>query len=109
MTEEQIIVSYGEQAVKMVKKQLQILDDWVQSQDLIEYVKPNGGTTAFFKYKIELDSETFAKKLFKEKGVLVVPGIAFGRDKFIRIGYAGNEKELKKGLALLKEFLHENK
>jgi len=90
-----------------VKKQLELLDVWVQSEDLIEYVKPNGGTTAFLKYKLELDSESFAKKLFKEKGVLVVPGIAFGREKFIRIGFAGNQSELKTGLALLKEFLHE--
>lgn len=90
-----------------VKKQLQILDNWVQSQELIEYVKPNGGTTAFLKYKLELDSESFAKKLFKEKGVLVVPGIAFGREKFIRIGFAGNQAELKTGLALLEEFLQE--
>ena len=91
-----------------VKRQLQILDCWVQNEDLVEYVKPNGGTTAFLNYKLDLDSETFAKKLFREKGVLVVPGTAFGRDKFIRIGFAGSEKELKKGLALLKEFLHQN-
>ena len=92
-----------------VKKQLQILDKWVQNEKLIEYVKPNGGTTAFLKYKLELDSETFAKKLFEEKGVLVVPGIAFGREGFLRIGFAGNEKELKEGLALLKEFLQEKR
>ncbi|RAK12722.1 aspartate/methionine/tyrosine aminotransferase [Halanaerobium saccharolyticum] len=91
-----------------VKKQLQILDDWVQSQELIEYVKPNGGTTAFLKYRLDLDSESFAKKLFKEKGVLVVPGTAFGREGFLRIGFAGSEPVLKKGLALLEEFLEEN-
>ena len=90
-----------------IKKQLQILDDWVQKEELIEYVKPNGGTTAFLKYKLELDSEIFAKKLFEEKGVLVVPGIAFGREGFLRIGFAGNEKELKEGLSLLTEFLQE--
>ena len=93
--------------LKKVKRQLQILDRWVQNEDLVEYVKPNGGTTAFLNYKLDLDSETFAKKLFREKGVLVVPGTAFGRDKFIRIGFAGSEKELKAGLALLKEFLDE--
>jgi len=92
-----------------VRKQLQILDDWVQNEDLIEYVKPNGGTTAFLKYKLDLDSESFAKRLYEEKGVLVVPGIAFGRDKFMRIGFAGKEEELRAGLALLKEFLHENR
>lgn len=91
-----------------VKKQLQILDDWVQNEELIEYVKPNGGTTAFLKYDLDVDSETFANKLFEAKGVLVVPGTAFGREGFFRIGFAGNELELKEGLALLKEFLQEN-
>ncbi|MFP4022034.1 MAG: aminotransferase [Halanaerobium sp.] len=91
-----------------VKKQLQILDNWVRNEELIEYVKPNGGTTAFLKYKLDLDSESFSKSLFKQKGVLVVPGIAFGREHFLRIGFAGNEEELKKGLSQLKEFLHEN-
>lgn len=92
-----------------VKKQLEILDRWVQNEPLIEYVKPNGGTTAFLKYKLDLESESFAKRLFKQKGVLVVPGIAFGREGFLRIGFAGNQGELESGLALLKEFLHENK
>ena len=54
------------------------------------------------------EEKRLAKKLLKEKGVLVVPGIAFGREHFLRVGFAGNEKELKKGLALLKEFLQEN-
>ena len=97
-----------ERNLTKVKKQLAILDRWVQNEELVEYVKPNGGTTAFLKYRLDLDSETFARKLFKEKGVLVVPGIAFGRENFLRIGFAGNEKELKAGLALLKEFLDEN-
>ncbi|TDX40607.1 aspartate/methionine/tyrosine aminotransferase [Halanaerobium congolense] len=93
--------------LKKVKKQLEIVDSWVEQENLVEYIKPNGGTTAFIKYNLDLDSETFAKKLFQEKGVLVVPGIAFGRENFIRIGFAGNEEELKTGLALLKEFLRE--
>ncbi|PUU92393.1 MULTISPECIES: aminotransferase [Halanaerobium] len=91
-----------------VKKQLKILDEWVKQEELIDYVKPNGGTTAFLKYNLDLDSETFAKKLFNKKGVLVVPGTAFGREGFLRIGFAGNEKELKEGLARLKDFLDES-
>ncbi|SIQ77867.1 aminotransferase [Halanaerobium kushneri] len=92
-----------------VKKQLQILDDWVHKEELIDYIKPNGGTTAFLKFKLDIGSEELAKRLFKEKGVLVVPGTAFGRENFLRIGFAGNEQELKEGLALLKDFLSENR
>lgn len=93
--------------LRKIKTQLEILDDWVQGEKLIEYVKPNGGTTAFLKYKVDLDSKSFAQKLLEEKGVLVVPGIAFGREGFLRIGFAGNKKELKEGLSLLTEFLQE--
>ncbi|MCC3144323.1 aminotransferase [Halanaerobium sp. Z-7514] len=92
-----------------LEDQLEILDQWVKSEALVEYVKPNGGTTAFLNYKIDLASEKFSKKLYDEKGVLTVPGSAFGREGFIRVGFAGNKKELLKGLQLLKEFIQENK
>ena len=92
-----------------VNTQLDILDKWVKNEELIEYVKPSGGTTAFLHYKLEINSEEFSKRLYKEKGVLTVPGTAFGRDGFLRIGFAGNENELKIGLKKLKEFLSEMK
>ncbi|MFW6000786.1 MAG: aminotransferase [Halanaerobium sp.] len=98
-----------ERNLKKVNTQLKILDKWVKNEELIEYVKPSGGTTAFLHYKLEMDSEDFSKRLYKEKGVLTVPGTAFGRDRFLRIGFAGNENELKIGLKKLKEFLSEMK
>ncbi|SFL54592.1 aminotransferase [Halanaerobium salsuginis] len=90
-----------------VENQLEILDQWVEQEELIEYVKPNAGTTAFLKYNLEISSREFADQLFKQKGVLVVPGSAFGEEGFLRIGFAGNQSELEQGLLLLKEFLHE--
>jgi len=93
----------------IVKKQLQILDKWVEAEELVEYVKPSGGTTAFIHYKLDIPSEEFSKRLYSEKGVLTVPGAAFGREYFLRIGFAGNEAELSKGLTLLKEFIAENR
>jgi aspartate/methionine/tyrosine aminotransferase len=98
-----------ERNFKKVNTQLEILDKWVKNEELIEYVKPSGGTTAFLHYKLEMNSEDFSKRLYKEKGVLTVPGTAFGRDRFLRIGFAGNENELKIGLKKLKEFLSEMK
>lgn len=94
---------------KKVNEQLEMLDKWIRAEDLVEYVKPSGGTTAFIHYKLDISSEEFAKRLYEEKGVLTVPGTAFGRDKFLRIGFAGNKNELIEGLALLKEFIAENK
>ncbi len=90
-----------------IRTQLELLDSWVKNEELIDYVKPQAGTTAFLKYNLDISSEELCRRLFSEKGVLAVPGSAFGRDGFFRIGFAGNKKELVNGLQLLKELLHE--
>ncbi|MGM0603504.1 MAG: aminotransferase [Bacillota bacterium] len=90
-----------------IRGQLKLLDEWVKDEELIDYVKPEAGTTAFLKYHLDISSEEFCRRLFAEKGVLAVPGSSFGRDGFFRIGFAGNREELTQGLKLLKELLHE--
>ncbi|MEK6885395.1 MAG: pyridoxal phosphate-dependent aminotransferase [Nanoarchaeota archaeon] len=51
------------------------------------------------------DSESIAKKILKEKDVLVIPGIAFGKagDDFIRISYAVPRENILNGTAKLNE------
>lgn len=52
-----------------------------------------------------LGSFEFCEKLLEEKQVAVIPGIAFGNDRCIRISYATDLDTLKKGMARLKEFV----
>ncbi len=54
-------------------------------------------------------SMSFADLFLETKKVAVVPGKAFGQDKFIRLSYAASLEDIKEGLKRLKEFIHEVK
>ena len=84
-----------------------ILDEWVQSQPHIDYVKPQAGTTAFLHYDYDLDSAEFCRRLYQRDGTFLLPGICFGAefDRYLRIGYAYSPDELTRGLGRLSDFL----
>lgn len=90
---------------KIVRDNIKILDEWVENEPLITYVKPKSGTTAFLKYDIDMPSEEFCVKLLASKGVMLVPGTALDMEGFLRIGYAFSPVDLKIGLTKLSEFL----
>lgn len=91
----------------IIRENLQILDDWVQTTPRVSYVKPKAGTTAFVHIDTKLTSHEFCERLVKEKGVMFTPGSALHTEGFVRIGYANNKEVLKKGLELTSEFLKE--
>lgn len=93
--------------LKIVADNAAVLDAWVASEPRIEYVKPQGGTTAFLRYDADIDSETFCKRLLDEKSVLLLPGSAMDMDGWLRIGYcfAADTAQLERGLELVSEFL----
>jgi len=92
---------------KIVRDNIKILDEWVNNEPKITYVKPKSGTTAFLKYDFDMPSEEFCIKLLESKGVMLVPGTALHTEGFLRIGYAFSPSALKKGLEKLSEFLEE--
>jgi len=51
-----------------------------------------------------LDSLTFAGRLLEEQHVAVVPGIAFGNDRCIRLSYACSMENIEEGLSRLARF-----
>ena len=61
------------------------------------YVFPN--ITAF-----GLDSLTFASRLLEEQHVAVVPGVAFGNDRCVRLSYACSMENIEEGLARFAAF-----
>lgn len=93
--------------LKIVADNAAVLDAWIASEPRIEYVKPQGGTTAFLRYDADIDSETFCKRLLDEKSVLLLPGSAMDMDGWLRIGYcfAADTAQLERGLELVSEFL----
>jgi aspartate aminotransferase len=54
----------------------------------------------------EIDgSVKFADLLLEEEKVAVVPGIAFGKDEFIRLSFALSEEEIEKGIKRIADFI----
>jgi aspartate aminotransferase len=50
-------------------------------------------------------SVKFADLLLEEEMVAVVPGIAFGKDEFIRLSFALSEEEIEKGISRIANFV----
>jgi aspartate aminotransferase len=72
----------------------------------LSYVKPMGA----FYFLVDISetgmtSTKFAEDLLSEEKVAVVPGLAFGDDKTIRISYATSMENIEKGLQRLKKFV----
>lgn len=94
-----------ERNLKIIRDNLNILDEWIAQEDKMSYFKPQGGTTAILKYEADMPSEEFCIKLFRENGTFLAPGSCFDLEGTVRIGYACSTEVLKNGLAKLSEFL----
>jgi aspartate aminotransferase len=72
----------------------------------VTVTKPDGAFYVLVNIeRTSLTSTNFADRLLSKQKVAVVPGIAFGNDKTIRISYATSLDIIKKGLDRLEEFL----
>jgi len=66
---------------------------------------PDGAFYAFADIsKTGLRSMEFSDRLLAEAKVAVVPGIAFGDDRYIRLSYATSMENIKKGVERIREF-----
>lgn len=92
---------------KIVRANIEIVNEWAAKEKNIGYIKPKSGTTVFLKYNADLSSEEFCIQLLEKKGVMLVPGKALDVEGFLRLGYAFSPEDLKIGLKKLSEFLEE--
>ena len=75
----------------------------------VEFVEPHGAFYFFFR----VDGLTgpgsggaaFCEKLMAEEGVALVPGAAFGDDRWVRLSYAAADKELDAGVDRILRFI----
>jgi aspartate/methionine/tyrosine aminotransferase len=77
------------------------------SIDGIEAVAPPGAMYAFFRVRGVSDSLAFCKRLVREHGLGVAPGVAFGPEGegFVRWCFAAGEERLAEGVRRLKHAL----
>jgi len=92
--------------IGIVRNNARILDEWIGGEPRMDYVKPEGGTTAFLHYDYDIPSRDFCRRLVELNGTLLVPGECFDMENYLRIGYAFDPNILSKGLGGISEFLH---
>lgn len=73
----------------------------------LTYAYPQGAFYVFVNIKkFGMDSISFAKAMADAVGLVVVPGIYFGTEYYIRLSYGGADDILKEGLARLNAFVN---
>lgn len=87
---------------KDIAEKFAIVCEVMENQDVLEWVKPQGGVVCFPRVKpeIELDTDELYRVMNEKYGVYVGPGHWFAPDdRSFRVGYAWPDKEsLRKGL-----------
>ena len=69
----------------------------------VEFVEPHGAFYFFFRVdgireEDPLTGTAFCEQLMKQEGVALVPGAAFGDDRWVRLSYAVSDAELEAAL-----------
>jgi aspartate aminotransferase len=75
----------------------------------IEFVEPHGAFYFFFRVdgireKDPVTGSLFCEQVMKQEGVALVPGAAFGDDRWVRLSYAVSDKELESALDRILRF-----
>jgi aspartate aminotransferase len=72
----------------------------------VEFVEPTGAFYFFFRVDSfgQITGTQFCTRLVSEKGVALVPGAAFGDDRWVRLSYAAAAADIARGLDRIVEF-----
>ncbi len=84
-----------------------LLAEFVAGEPHITYVKPKGGTTAFLRYDLPMESAELCRRLQEETGVMLLPGSALDMEGYLRIGYCNDPGITEAGLARFGEWLRQ--
>lgn len=63
----------------------------------VEFVEPHGAFYLFFRVDglaAGMNGSTFCEQLMREEGVALVPGAAFGDDRWVRLSYSVSDEDL---------------
>lgn len=66
---------------------LAVLEDWMTDMGIFHWRPPDAGAICYARYDAPIGSAALAERLRTEQSVLIVPGIHFGMDRYIRFGY----------------------
>jgi len=94
-----------ERSLEIIRRNYEIMKNWVEKEPLINWIPPKGGSTAFPRYHLDMPSEELAVRLIEETGVFIVPGASFEIEGHFRVGYGNKTETIKEGLRRFSEFL----
>ncbi|KKY13250.1 putative aspartate aminotransferase [Diplodia seriata] len=101
--------------IGLAKANLELLDKFVvKHDDVVEWVKPKAGTTAFLRFHRDgepVDAAKFCETLLAETGALFVPGPACFGERFpgyVRVGFCCETEVLKEGLEKVRLWMKKN-
>ena len=82
----------------------------INNIDGLSVLKPDGAFYLFVNIKdVTSDSMEFAKGLLADKGVAVVPGVAFGSEGYFRLSFATDIETIRDGISRIAEFVKDLK
>ena len=85
-----------------------LITDRLKKIKHISFVPPHGAFYVFPEINLEeIDSISFCKLALEKVGLAIVPGIAFGDDKCIRISYASSNEMINDGVDRLEKLLND--
>jgi aspartate aminotransferase len=94
------------QMAERFNERRQLLSDGLQAIDGLQLLPPEGAFYAFPDISSTgLDSMRFCNRLLDEQGLAVVPGVAFGDDRCIRLSCAAANATIEDGLNRLQRFI----
>ena len=95
---------------KIYNKRRLLITERLKKIKHISFVPPNGAFYVFPEINLEeIDSISFCKLALEKVGLAIVPGIAFGDDKCIRISYAASNEMINDGVDRLESLLNDFK
>lgn len=76
----------------------------------VEFVEPHGAFYLFFRVDglgegLPRTGSEFCQQLINAKGIALVPGSAFGDDRWVRLSYAASDREIDTGLDRIFRFM----
>ncbi|MFH1045937.1 MAG: pyridoxal phosphate-dependent aminotransferase [Candidatus Omnitrophota bacterium] len=107
-TLEALTTTDNTQMQKMVQEFQSRRDILLQGLDAakIPYVKPQGAFYVFCNIaKTGLNSITFSRELLEQAEVAVIPGIAFGKDDYVRLSFSTSAEQIREGTRRIKDWL----
>jgi aspartate/methionine/tyrosine aminotransferase len=87
-------------------KNLEILRQWIEPRNDLEWIPPEGGVVAFPRIVGGISSQEVCQHLIETYKTFVVPGYVFGMPEYLRIGFGSDTDELIEGLSRLDKTLN---